>query len=105
MVECGLPPEYCEWSARGNDLDDCKKWLAEEHPTLFASLYVVITAEGEEESKEGAPKKIKKKGKKVAFADKGDMKIRVIKLKRGGKKVVSSIVGLEAYGCDLVAVA
>ena len=25
----------------------------------------------------------------------------MIKLKRGGKKIVSSIVGLDAYGCDL----
>ena len=29
----------------------------------------------------------------------------MIKLKRSGKKVISSIVGLEAYGCDLAAVA
>ena len=29
----------------------------------------------------------------------------MIKMKRGGKKVVCSIVGLEAYGCDLTEVA
>ena len=33
------------------------------------------------------------------------MKIRVIKLKRGGKKVVSSIVGLHGYCPDLAEVA
>jgi density-regulated protein len=30
-----------------------------------------------------------------------DKKVRVIKLKRGGKKVICSIVGLELFGCDL----
>ena len=101
VLECGLPPEYCEWSAKGNDMDECKKWLAENHPDLYASLYVTST-EGEE-SKEGAEggQKKKKKGKKVAFVDENDKKIRVIKQKRGGKKIVSSILGLEAYGCNL----
>ena len=48
--KCGLPPEYCEWSARGNDIDECKKWLGENHPELFDSMYAVV--EGEE-SKDG----------------------------------------------------
>ena len=65
---CGLNPEYCEWSSRGNDLDACKKWLAEAHPALFEELYVV--AEGDEEAKEGdAPKKKKRGAKKVGFSD------------------------------------
>ena len=50
-VKCGLPPEYCEWSARGNDLDECKKWLAENHPELFESIYP--PEDGAEESKDG----------------------------------------------------
>ena len=57
--------------------------------------------EGEEEAKEEDGSK-KKKKKKVAFANDQEKKIRVIKLKRGGKKIVSSILGLDAYGCDLV---
>lgn len=99
VLECGLPPEFCEWAAKGQDIDECKKWLGERHPELFEKLYVATT-EGEEESKEGGGKKQKKK-KKVAFAGDQDKKIRVIKLKRGGKKIVSSIFGLDAYGCDL----
>lgn len=63
-VECGLPPEYCEWSGREFDLDDCKKWLAEAHPDLFESIYP--PADDEEESKQ--PQKKKKKAKKVGFA-------------------------------------
>jgi len=37
----------------------------------------------------------------VGFSTDGERKIRVIKMKRGGKKTISSIVGMEAYGCDL----
>ena len=65
-------------------------------------------AEGEdgEESKEAPSKSRKPKGpKKVAFASDAEKKVRVIKLKRGGKKVISSIVGLETFGCDLAEVA
>jgi translation initiation factor 1 (eIF-1/SUI1) len=55
--------------------------------------------EGKEESKESA--KPQKKKKKVGFSVETDKKIRVIKLKRGGRKYVSSIVGLDKYGVDL----
>lgn len=54
-------------------------------------------ADDEEETKEDAAAAKggkKKKGKKVGFAQDQVKKIRVIKLKRGGKKIVSSIVGL-----------
>lgn len=44
--KCGLPSEYCEWAGRGQDIDECKKWLEENHLKLFEKLYVV--AEGEE---------------------------------------------------------
>jgi len=37
----------------------------------------------------------------VAFSSDLEKKVRVIKLKRGGKKIVTSIVGLDAFGCDL----
>ena len=47
---------------------------------------------------------VKKKKKKVAFAPEA-AKIRVIKQKRGGKKIVSSILGFDKYGCDLPDVA
>ena len=98
FIVTGLPPEYNEWSERGHDLEAAKKWLAETHPDLHDELYNL--PEGEEAKEEGG-KRGKKKAKKVGFSDQSDRKIRVIKLKRGGKKIVSSIVGLEAYGCDL----
>jgi translation initiation factor 1 (eIF-1/SUI1) len=41
----------------------------------------------------------------VGFAAEADKKVRVIKLHRGGKKLICSIIGLEKYGCDLADVA
>ena len=104
MVECGLPPEYCEWSGKAYDQDECKKWLQGAHPDLYDEIYPAVegAAEGDEEAKDdpNAKQARKKKAKKVAFAAEAK-KVRVIKLKRGGKKIISSIVGLEKYGCDL----
>ena len=34
-----------------------------------------------------------------------EKKIRVIKMKRGGKKVICNILGFELYGCNLAEVA
>ena len=96
---CGFPPEYCEWSPRGNDLVECKKWLAENHEELFNTVYPPV--EGEEGKEDGKKRKKMKGPKKVGFVTDGEKKIRVIKLSRGGKKAISSIVGMEAYGCDL----
>lgn len=25
--KCGLPPEYCEWSGKKFDQDECKAWV------------------------------------------------------------------------------
>lgn len=63
---------------------------------MFASLYTPV--EGEEE---GETKKKKKKGKKVGFASDADKTVRVIKMKRSGKKIICAILGLDAYGVDL----
>jgi hypothetical protein len=42
--KCGLPPEYCEWSAKGIDIEDCKKWLKETHPLHHEKLYPTVPA-------------------------------------------------------------
>ena len=96
----GVPPEYNEYFLSGNDLEESKTWLADAHPELFESIYPPAE-EGQEESK----KTKKVKVKKVGFATDAEKKIRVVKLKRSGKKTISSIVGLHAYGCDLEDVA
>lgn len=97
----GVPPEYNEYFLSGNDLEESKTWLADAHPELFESIYPPVEEGGQEESKK--PKKVKVK--KVGFATDAEKKIRVIKMKRSGKKTISSIVGLHAYGCDLEDVA
>lgn len=68
---------------------------------MFDKLYPqVVATEGGEEVKEEAPKK-KKKTVKIEIKK----EIRVIKLKRGGKKTISNILGFELFGCNLAEVA
>ena len=87
---CSMPPEYCEFAS--DSLDQCKTWLEETHEELYESIW----------AREGADEvKGKKKKKKVAFKVSADAEIRVVKMKRGGKKMQSLIIGLEAYGIKI----
>lgn len=97
-AKCGLPPEYCEWAPKAYDFEVCKKWLAEEHPPLYAKLYPVVAGADAEESKDDQPKKKKGKGVKIAV----EQKIRVIRLNRGKNKVVCQIIGLETFDVNTV---
>lgn len=95
----GLPPEYCEFAGKGNDLEKCKLWVKNTHPELYEQIWA--PAEGEEEKKEGEPGKGGKKKKGVKFTEATNKKIKVVKQSRGGKKMVTSIWGLEEWGVDL----
>lgn len=99
--KCGLLPEYCEWSPKQFDIEECKKWLAAENKVLYDKLYPVQeAAEATGEETKAAPQK-KKKSVKIHQ----DKKIRCIKLKRGGKKLITNIVGFELFGCNLQEIA
>ena len=74
---CGLPPEYCEFAGKGNDLEKCKLWLKNAHPELYEQIWT--PAEGEEEKKEGEPGKGGKKKKGVKFTEATNKKIKVVK--------------------------
>merc|ERR1712083_741493 len=102
-AKCGLPPEYCEYGGKANDLDECKTWLQKTHPRMFEALYPTNDEEAKDENADSKPKKKKKGG--VKFEESTDKKIRVITQKRGGKKMCTTIFGLEAYGCNLEEVA
>jgi translation initiation factor 1 (eIF-1/SUI1) len=66
-----------------------------EHPDLYEELYM-----GDEEVKATG------KGKKgVSFEEPTEKKIIVLKMKRGGKKIQSVIIGLDKYGCNLADIA
>ena len=87
---CGMPPEYCEFAS--DSLDKCKEWLLENHEELYESIW----------DREGADEvKGKKKKKKVVFVDDSEKEVRVVRMKRGGKKMQSLIIGLEAYGIKI----
>ena len=66
---------------------------------MYATLYEVIEEEESKDTDEGAVKK--KKKKTVKIVDPKDKMIRVVVLKRGGKKTNSQIIGLETWGVDL----
>ena len=101
FVVTGIPPEYWEYAGKGVDLEKCKQWLQTTHPGLYDQLYPA-TEEGEEEKKEAEPGKgggKKKKG--VKFGASVEKKIKVVKQSRGGKKMCTSIWGLDLWGVDL----
>lgn len=92
-AKCSLPPEYCSF-AQKQDPEECKKWLKENHPTLFSKLYDSEIGDGEQEEakveKEGEEQKEEKKQKKkVKFSDpEKEGIINVYRLKRGGRKII-----------------
>ncbi|KAG9390329.1 Translation initiation factor SUI1 [Carpediemonas membranifera] len=83
---CGLPHEYCDWGDFPNECSAAKE----------------PEQEGDEEGEEGekdaesAPKKSSKK-EKVKMAS----QIQVLRSKRGSRKFVTVVIGLEEFGVDL----
>ena len=57
----------------------------------------------DEDGEEGAAagKSKKRKGKGVGFASDAEKVVRFVKLKRSGKKFISTLMGLEKFGVDL----
>ena len=109
MIECGLPPEYCEFGQK--DSSKCKDWLRDSHPLMYKEIYGALPDEQPEEEKkaataEGEGEEAKPK-KKVKFGKNPDDigVITVYKQKRGGRKVISQIVGFEHYTKDLKSLA
>lgn len=92
----GVPPEYCTFLSK--DLEACKKDLEEKAPALYQKIYLDREDEVAEESK-GKKKKIKtmKKTNEITKST----QFKVVKYKRGGKKMVTEIYGLDGYGLNL----
>ena len=67
---------------------------------MYEKLYSEENKAEDEETKGDQAAPQKKKPKKVAFAGE-DKKIRIIRQKRGGRKMVSSMIGFEKFGCEL----
>ncbi len=95
FVTCTLPFEYCEF---GPHPEKCDTWLRKNRPAVHAELKAGA-AEGE--AKSGGKKK-KKKAKKTKREKRlGDKRVKIYQLSRGGRKFVTSIAGLDAFGLDL----
>uniref|UniRef100_A0A7S3J7S9 SUI1 domain-containing protein n=1 Tax=Euplotes harpa TaxID=151035 RepID=A0A7S3J7S9_9SPIT len=93
---CTVPPEFCSFYSA--DLEGCKQKLRHDNPHLFGVVYEGREDEASEENK--GKKKKNKAAKKAKEFDK-TVEVRIVKLKRGGKKMVTEINGLDGYGLNL----
>lgn len=93
---CTVPPEYCSFVSQ--DLDQCKEFLQKEHPSVYGVVY-----EGREEEVKEESKGKKKKNKNIPkFKEFGkDTEVHIVKLKRGGKKMVTEIRGVDGFNLNL----
>ena len=96
---CTFPLEYCEYSETFNQ---CKKWLAVNHPEIYPELAEEFEKirNGEalpEEEKKEEPAKKQKKG--VKFEEKKEITISL--LKRGATKNITKVDGLKHFGITL----
>ena len=92
-----MPPEYCMHDKK--DYSECKNWLQGAHPQLYNKIYGEPTEGQEEEKKEGEGKAKKKKKVGIQMTEGGEIKI--IKAKRGQKKTICTVLGLQNYGVNL----
>jgi hypothetical protein len=104
-IVCSVPPEYCMVDKK--DYTECKNWLRNTHPLLFQSIYPDEEVKEGEPAKSGSQEEEKKEEvkqpkqkKKVGFGT-ANPEVKVYKTKRGQKKTVCSIVGLEHFGVNL----
>ena len=79
-------------------MDACKEKLMKNDPDLYGVVYEGREQEAIEENK-GKKKKNKNIIKKKEFSE--DTEVKVMKQKRSGKKMVTTIHGLEGYGLNL----
>ena len=80
------------------DLDQCKDELKKEDPKLFGVLY-----EGREEEVNEESKGKKKKNKNIVTYKEFSKatEVHIVKLKRGGKKMVTEIRGVDGFNLNL----
>lgn len=93
---CTVPPEYCAFISQ--DIESCKEKLKEEDPHLYGVVY-----EGREEEIKAENKGKKKKNKnKPTFKEfSKSTEVKLVKLQRGGKKMVTQISGVDGFGLNL----
>ena len=85
------------------DFTECKNWVRDNHPDLYNQVYPEVEVKEGEEVKADENKALQnnKKKKKVGFGGPGHQEVKIYKSKRGAKKVISNITGLQTYGINL----
>lgn len=98
--ECGMPPDYCEY---GGKWEVCKPWVLVNYPEYYPELAGLSL----DDAKEAADKKkteIQSKTKELPGGKKKRSKspsIIVKVAKRQGKKMTTSVIGLDTFGVSL----
>ncbi|KAI8323310.1 RNA binding protein-like protein Tma22 [Martensiomyces pterosporus] len=108
---CGMPPEYCEFSAAKKK---CEQWLKDSHPEEYESLYsdqaltqklAMSTLSEDKVAKEAAKmeKAMSKEEARMARELEKKMASKVIikRIERNKRKCVTSVFGLDVFGVDL----
>lgn len=94
---CGMPPEYCEYG----DLEKCRPWLEDNAPWVLEPLDEAMSNMDLENEDGTRSKKKKKRGgqgpKKRPEIDSSKQTVVVSRSSRGGKKVVTHVVGLDYF--------
>ncbi|OMJ79069.1 hypothetical protein SteCoe_20967 [Stentor coeruleus] len=93
---CTFPIEYCEYSETFNE---CKKWLAINHPEAYPDLAEDFAKIRNGETIPEEEKKPASKPKKVRIAEKKQIVVSV--LKRGSTKNITKVEGLKEFGINL----
>merc|ERR1711957_207796 len=91
---CGLPGDFC---IHGPHWDKCKPWCMENCPEYYPELGDVSLTDAKAKAAAAVDKtKVKEKpgGKVVRSASPS---ITIKKMSRGGRKCVTSVIGLEGF--------
>jgi translation initiation factor 1 (eIF-1/SUI1) len=82
------------------DFSECKNWLKSTHPDLHDQIYPEQEGGDEAATEENKGAGGKKK-KKVGISLGAPQAVKVYKSKRGNKKAICNVVGLQSYGVNL----
>lgn len=92
---CTVPHEFCSFFSQ--DLEACKSALKRDNSKLYGVIYEGRKEEVDQEAKKNKKNKNIKQPEKVT----ADTEVRVLKQKRGGKKMVTTVHGIGNSGINL----
>eukprot|EP00397_Hematodinium_sp_SG-2012_P044595 GEMP01049848.1.p1 GENE.GEMP01049848.1~~GEMP01049848.1.p1 ORF type:complete len:248 (+),score=67.92 GEMP01049848.1:41-784(+) len=95
---CGLPPDFCNY---GPKWEECRPWVLEHFPQYYPDLAGLSLEDAKRKAEEARDKgrsHILPGGKKIRDQS---PTVQVRKLTRSGRKCVTTVQGLDAFGIKL----